>query len=292
MCVCPVFLFLLRLPAFMMEARLWRAVFEGNVPLVARLLEEHPEVNVNWVNGASFEQEATLHLACKGKSHGAILPLLLRHPEVNVNSLTYFGTSPLRLACQDGNTEAVRHLLAHPRLDVNGSDDSGRSGIWMASSYGHIDIVKLVLASGRAVELHPCENRCTPLEIAKMNRRREVAEVLERFIANPEVTREQLRREVGLDRALAAELFAVVVLLCDDYLRMWYPTRIPQQDHHRRQEGIRRFLRMAMRLPIELQMILCHRVYRSPRETVRGRDVEEAFRKTAAWILTTKPRRQ
>ena len=48
----------------------------------------------------------------------------------------------------------------------------------------------------------------------------QVVSLLERFIANPEPTRHELRVKLGMLDALAAEVFALTVFLCDDLLEL------------------------------------------------------------------------
>jgi len=77
--------------------------------------------------------------------------------------------------------------------------------------------------------------------------------VLERFIANQVQTRHELRERLGGLDALAAEVFALTVFLCDDLLQLKLaPTTITSS-------AATRFFTIASKLPMELQMILCHR---------------------------------
>ena len=54
------------------------------------------------------------------------------------------------------------------------------------------------------------------LDIARRSKNPEVASVIRSFIANPTQTRHELRVKLGLPDAVAAEVFALVVFLCDD----------------------------------------------------------------------------
>ena len=44
--------------------------------------------------------------------------------------------------------------------------------------------------------------------------------LLERFIANCEQTQDELRVELGLPDSSASRIFALVVFLCDDFLKI------------------------------------------------------------------------
>ena len=72
----------------------------------------------------------------------------------------------------------------------------------------------------------------------------------------------------------AAEMFALVVFVSDGLLQ------VTHQDQSTPSLAAR-FLAMAVRLPLELQMVLCHRVVGSAKESILGRDSEPAFRNLA-----------
>ena len=83
-------------------------------------------------------------------------------------------------------------------------------------------MIERLIASGRDFDVNQkvsygSEDYST-LEIARKEDKIEVVLVLERFIANPNQTRQELRVKLGLLDALAAEFFAVIVFLCDDLL--------------------------------------------------------------------------
>lgn len=43
----------------------------------------------------------------------------------------------------------------------------------------------------------------------------------------------------------------------------------------------RRFFKMITKLPLEMQMVLCHRMFGSPRDVISGREAEPAFK----WLV-------
>ena len=63
---------------------------------------------------------------------------------------------------------------------------------------------------------------------------------------------------------MAAEVFALVVFLCDGLLKI----------KEENMSGAARFFRMAKELPLELQMVLCHRVVGSMRMNIPGKQSE------------------
>ena len=121
--------------------------------------------------------------------------------------------------------------------------------------------------------------KTTALEIARVNRRTEVVSLLERFMANPTQTRHELRVKLGVLDELAAEVFALTVFfLCDDLLQ-FKPAAASDADPLR-------FFTIAKKLPIELQMILCHRVVGSRKQNILRKDSEFAFKSLARILLS------
>ena len=102
--------------------------------------------------------------------------------------------------------------------------------------------------------------------------------VLERFIDNPALTRHELRGKLGVLDELAAEVFALIVFLCDDLLQLRPPalttTTIASA-------AANRFFAIASQLPMELQMILCHRAFGSMKQNILRKDSETAFKSLA-----------
>ena len=71
-------------------------------------------------------------------------------------------------------------------------------------------------------------------------------------------------------------MFALVVFVSDGLLEIKdTTTRTPAA----------RFFSIARRLPLELQMMLCHRVVGSAKEIISGKDSEVAFKELARRLL-------
>ena len=97
--------------------------------------------------------------------------------------------------------------------------------------------------------------------------------LLERFRDNPEETRDEMRMELGwFDEA--AEMFALVVFLCDGLLEIKEKNRTGG-----------RFFKIAEQLPMELQMVLCHRVVGSMDDNISQEASEAAFRALARQLV-------
>ena len=117
------------------------------------------------------------------------------------------------------------------------------------------------------------------IEIARKFESTEVVSLLERFIADPALTRHELRVKLGMLDALAAEVFALTVFLRDDLLQP-KPTLVTTPAA----TDALRFFTIAKRLPMELHMILCH-VVCSTKQNILHKDSEATFKSLARILL-------
>ena len=118
------------------------------------------------------------------------------------------------------------------------------------------------------------------LEIAREEGWIEVVCLLERFIANPEETHHKVRVKLGVLDELAAEVFALTVFLCDGLLQL-QPTDSGA--------AMIRFYSIASKLPMELQMILCHHAVGSMKQNILRKDSEIAFKSLARILQYLSP---
>jgi len=100
---------------------------------------------------------------------------------------------------------------------------------------------------------------------------------LDRLEQAPQLTAFRLRVEDGDTVSLAAEMFAVIVLVCDDYLtfRDLAARSAALEDRLARW---RRFLLTASALPMEVQMLLCRRAYGDGGSNLLSKDSELGFK--------------
>jgi len=73
--------------------------------------------------------------------------------------------------------------------------------------------------------------------------------------------------KLGFSDALAAEVFALTVFLCDDLLQL--TSTATNSD-----SAATRFFAIASKLPIELQMMLSHRAVGSMKQNILHKDSE------------------
>ena len=134
-------------------------------------------------------------------------------------------------------------------------------------------MVEWLIASGRDLgDLDKEGNGFTALDAARMRGCSEVASLLERFRDDPAHIRHELRVK------LAAELFALNIFFCDGLLQL---KPVPSSNP----AAAVRFLTITKRLPMELQMILCHRAVGSAKDSILSKDSEEAFKSLARILV-------
>jgi len=262
-----------------MEEQLFQAVVSHRIDRVRSILLSHPsldlEVTRTWT---------ALHQACDG-GHVELVRELLAFPQVNVNQPGSYGATPFYYACETGKPELIKLLLKDVRVDVNLPDLDGQTPLWRACRYGCKELLKwlLLLRGGdlrpeKRLPITSAGRSISPLGVAKARKHHEEVRLLERFVADPAGTRNALRVEMGVVEADAAELFATMVFLCDDYLNLNLNLKASSARQDRKAS---RFFVMSAALPMELQMILCHNVFGSARENIHSRESEAAFKRLA-----------
>jgi len=166
-----------------------------------------------------------------------------------------------------GYPERVRILLQRPELDVSTPDLFGCTPFWWTCYSGDLTILKLLIASGK--DLSPEQGGMynheyySPTAIASLLGNYKLfpfLALLESYLKEPVKTTVKVQRELGMLDQLTAGVFAQVVFLADGLLRVRGQSPSPASS----------FFTITSRLPLELQMLTCRRVY--------CRDSEPAFR--------------
>ena len=98
-----------------------------------------------------------------------------------------------------------------------------------------------------------------------------IATLLESFDADPVTVREQLRELPELRDPFISDLFALVIFLCDDLLVVNAASSLNFK--------AARFFEMSRRLLMELQMMLCNRVFGAGKDRVLRKNSEPAFKR-------------
>jgi len=119
--------------------KFYDAACYGREPEAKKILEDNPNLNVNWKNEKE-DGDTALYIACE-KGFDAIVSLLLAHPAIDVNVKTKSGRTPFMIGCSNGYTSCVREMLKDQRINVNEPDNDGRT-----CSGKHEKVVALLLA--------------------------------------------------------------------------------------------------------------------------------------------------
>jgi len=193
---------------------LYDAIGNEDTIKVRRLLGD-PKVDVN-----SREYRLTPFLsACRG-GVVRIIKLFLECDRVtDFNAVGEYKWGALIYVC--ANTVAVRLLLDDPRIDMRCTDISGSTILHFHPHY--TPAMKVLMAHDRFdvsfFTLKDSGGR-TPLESAKHRKYEALAKLFQDYLDDPIGTKAKLRTELGYSPYDAGELFAIVVLLCDNYLEL------------------------------------------------------------------------
>ena len=271
----------------------------GTVQKVKQFLKDNPAWGVNEdINGRG---NTALHFA-SSHGHSEIISVLLAQPEINVNQKNIIGQTPFHFGCNNGHVEVVKVLLRDSRVDINLPDKYDCTPLWYTSFYGYVEVIKWMIASGREITNLDLKGKYgnatveyTTFEIARVLEQTAVVSLLERFISNQEKTRQEVSLDLRIPDVVAAELFAMTVFFCDNYLRIRADSKIIVSTATEVATTIReynstpaaRFFTIMSKLPIELQMTISCRVSGSSKELINPRLSELSFRHLAqTWQKT------
>jgi len=274
------------------------AIGQKNLQALIQILEAEHEVSGN----------TTLSLTCRPslffyavKSRAlSIVRHLLKDPHLSI-SPDHPGPAPncgSLLFHQWARTHyrILRLLLADPRLDLDSRDTSQHTILMRAArpcgkrAIRDLRFVRELAASGRIFDFEargrvrlnlapwaPGEEvpTFTVLEMLVLdNRDDEVAHLIRLMASDPQEATRRARLSLGMTMITAAKTYALVVLLCDDFLVL--------RDNGRRDDELqdprKRFLLIAARLPADLQQVLCLRAAGCRKTFIPSHDSEGAFR--------------
>jgi len=275
------------------DTPLHRACRFGQLEIVKVLLARS-EIEVNKGNKGSA---SPFFIACQ-EGRKEVVSLLLADPRVDPIKPNKREVSALFMACQEGRTEVVSLLLADPRIDPNKTDDEGFTPLWFTSQEGYLVSVQHLLASGREIDtkMISTHNNKTAAEQGRVvgtaakgadqteedYERGKIngplcADLIDGYERDPVAVRHRLHRQPGLREYFIGHLFALVVFHADFF------AIINEKTAH---SYTRRFFRITSQLPLDLQMVLCNRIFGSPRDIILSRDSEPGFRllaRTTTW---------
>ena len=113
----------------------------------------------------------------------------------------------------------------------------------------------------------------------------DLIELLTDFTIRPAVVRQRCRVELNISDEIAADVYVLIIFLCDDLLQL--KANNDKMDKMDKMDKTVRFFDIASRLPIELQMTLCHRAVTSAKTTFFGHVWNGLLRSSSNTLLWT-----
>jgi hypothetical protein len=250
---------------------------DNKIEELKEILKNNPTLNVNWKN-EHYDGCTALDRACV---HGTVdvVRLLMAHRDIDINQKDNYGRFPFMTACRNGHSQIVRMFLNDPRLTtINERNNFGHTALSRAALWGRLEVIKWMIASGREIDIGEEGSETDAVRMARgVENETEVVSLLESFKEDQFRTRQEIRKELGLLNQLAAELFNLIVLQCDGYLQVREGEKEIDDDETDIEIKTKKFFGIATRLPMELQGLLCHRVFDSAKDNVTSKDFNKAF---------------
>jgi len=285
---------------------LWEACTNGDAAAVKELLKD-PEVDPNYQDP---DNKRTPLYRAAGHEMDKVVALLCADPRVDVNLTNYHHATPLFISAQQNCIEVVRQLAGNRDVQVNIPREKGQTPLAKAADKGLIDVVSWILLLGRNVSLTVQFWKVTRnvADLVEKKGLDEMAQLLRGFERNPEEQKKMIMMKPKFRDYMAAYWFSAVILLCDDYLKLSEEPELiepPAKKSKRRkrkvsaqtqkiyerqkkkwqeestnlemQSGMRQFLKIAIRLPLDLQMLLCNRLFGDPKDFISKQYIEPAI---------------
>jgi hypothetical protein len=161
----------------------------------------------------------------------------------------------------------------------------------VASQNGHLAVVQAMLVSERdiATKTRSTFNNKTAAEQGrgmptavrlagdakeehgrKMANGPKCADLIDAYEKEPVVVRNRLRNLPVIRDTYIGWMFALLVFFSDGFLQL---PKVQSSD-----ESIVRFFTISSRLPLDLQMLVCNRMFGSAKDVILSRDSEAGFR--------------
>jgi hypothetical protein len=253
-----------------MENEFSLACRDGNADKVKRMIRQHKLLNVNT---KSFNGFTPLEMACSA-GHSRVVILLLNHPIIEINITTVGGSTVFIDALRAGHLGCVEAMFADSRVDINKPCSLGHTALWYAAKDGLHSMIVSWIISGRKMNVEKATN-AKDFSGDRKTKGNTVL-LLQRCQNNLEEVRHELRMEERWYDRTAANLFALIVFLCDGLLEIKITSNILFD----------RFFQIARKLPLDIQMVLCHRVACSMKNNITQKYSEPAFRNLANLLLS------
>ncbi|KAL9958600.1 hypothetical protein ACROYT_G035638 [Oculina patagonica] len=159
------------------ETALHLAVKYGHEEIVKLLLENGADIHAT-----NLHLCTVLHTATDGTEGINIIMLILRCNGVNVNARDGYGNTPVKLAAEKGNSDAVR-LLMQNGADVTIADNGENTTLHVAAKKGHVQVLEMLLQKlvNTGIIGKQNKDKNTPLHLAVERQNRQGVAMLLNF---------------------------------------------------------------------------------------------------------------
>ncbi|XP_071181366.1 uncharacterized protein [Mytilus edulis] len=153
------------------DTPLIQCCYEGDIDLVAWCLY-HCNSNLNHCRPTG---SSPLFIACQ-EGQTEVVQMLINN-KADINKCRDTGLSPLYIACQNGHTEVVQ-MLINNKADINKCGDTGESPLFIACQNGHTEVVQMFI--NNKADINKCRDNdgVSPLFIACQEGHTEVVQML------------------------------------------------------------------------------------------------------------------
>ena len=234
-----------------------------------------------------------------GEGHQEVVALLLADPRIDVTATMEDGVTPFNVACFSGHYEVVSLLLTDPRIDPNVPDNTNDTPLLVTAQNGHLSVVQRLLASGWEIDTNAKSaiNNRTAVEQAKWAATQPkwsilrddplvrqvncplIIQLIEEYNHDPQRTRTRLRALPELRDHFIGHLYALVIFHSDELVRLTGSSL----------SKVGRFFAICAALPLDLQMLLCNRVFGSPKDFILSGCSESGFKWLARFTTWNSP---
>jgi hypothetical protein len=251
-----------------MQRQLYESIIYRKVKKTREIIQ-HPDVDVN----EDTRRGLPFHNVCLYGNTEQI-QMFLAHDKIEPNIRNHYGETALHIVCFWEKNKAIKKLLNDERIDINSEDSSGVSCVVFAILHNDIEIVEFFMLhkkfdpdalQRRFKKNQRSETWLSLIELARYYRRYKTAKLLESYIENPELVIYQLKLKHRIPQAQALNLFALSIMCSDEYLL---------------NNKKRKFFEIIVRLPIEIQMIICNFAYKINKKDniiISNNDLDSAF---------------
>ena len=208
--------------------------------------------------GKPRKSRSSLHSGCKHGKLQLVKDLITRG--YNINKLNSSRVSPLVMACRYKHLEIFKFILRLHSFKIT-----------------QIDIVDIVIADDvDFTRWWLVISQPTRINDEILDRVRQFdnpvgdLNLLTSYNQNREQTLNKIRQNLGM----VEDLFSLVVLNTDHYLIRSRCVR-----------STARWFSILKQLPMELQMLICHRTYGSSKNNINSQLVEKSLKKVVGWYL-------